>query len=328
MGIESNRNHISVTMEKEFGEEYIEYRKKWQLAGKRKDYYKVPLHVDIDLTNTCNMSCISCNALPILNKSKFIIDMDILSKRLTEAIPLGVKSINFGNASEPLLSQEKLFNLINIVSSLGVMDIFIHTNGLLLNENISERIIQSDLKTLAISIDAVTEETFSKVGRKGFKVVVNNILQFIEMRSKMNSSFPFLRLSFLPNQYNYKEIKDFNAFWKDKADMVDIQNIINMNQDKSVSSLFKPQHFFCADPWKRLPIWSNNTYGICCEHFCFNEDTKNLYNLGFLYENSIADVWASQKINNIRESLLNNKYYPECKECIESVFMPDNEFFP
>ena len=199
----------------ELGDEYLRYRERWKIAGERSDYFRVPLQLDIDLTNVCNMACKHCNAVTADDSGpRFDIDVKMLRKRLEEGIPKGIKAINFGNGSEPLTSQNDVFQLISFVKRLGIIDIFLHTNGLLMNADCITKIIDAGVTVLCISLDAYHEDTHRKLGRKGFETVLRNITTFIEKRKDLRSELPILRVSFLPTILNYKEINEFINFWK------------------------------------------------------------------------------------------------------------------
>lgn len=319
----TKKKSVFEILAKKFGEEYLDYRKRWQEAGERKAFYRVPIQLDIDLTNLCNMACTHCNALiypSVPSVKKHTIDIDVLKNRLAESIPLGIKSINFGNGSEPLISGDKVFDLLSHVKKLGAIDIFLHTNGLLLSDRNIDKIINSGITVLCISIDAYREETYRKIGRKDFKKVVSNIMRFLEKRSEVNSKLPILRLSFLPNEHNYLEVDDFVQFWRDRADKVELQSFFNIHKSKRINEIksFEKYTFECKDPWKRLPIWPNNTYGVCCQYYSFRPNSP--LNLGSIYDYSIEEVWHSSKMNNIRKGLKNNNFSKECYECTHNMF--------
>lgn len=309
-------------LNKKFGDDYAKYREKWDTACRREDHFRVPVHIDLDINNICNMACVNCNAYTAraLNGKIHEIDCAILKKRLSEAVPLGVKAVNIGNCSEPLTAADKMFGLINHVRQLGVIDIFIHTNGLLLTEEIVSKIIESDVTRLCISLDAAKAETYEKIGRKNFDKVVSNIRKFLEIRSEKGSLLPILRLSFCPNKYNYKEINKFKEYWKDLADVLEVQSLYDVCEDAENRELFrKSETKDCVDPWRRLVIWPNNTYGVCCQMYAFNPGC--CLNLGSIREMSIEEAWESEKINEIRRSLVSKNLHHDCDECLNSKFV-------
>lgn len=306
-------------LKKTFGPVYTEYRRRWDAAGAKQEYFRVPVHLDLDLNNACNMRCLNCNAVTVSSGRRFDVDEELLTKRLTEAVPLGIHAVNFGNCSEPLLASEGLFRLMSRVKALGVIDIFVHTNGLLMSEKITEQIFDSGVTRLCVSLDATTEETSDKIGRKGYKHVVDHIHRFLDMRAARKTALPLLRVSFCPNGMNCHEIKDFENLWSGKADLVEIQSFYDMHRlaDRQ-GPLVKSACRDCPDPWRRLVIWPNNSYGACCQHYAFEPGMR--LNLGFLKDRSIEDVWGSGPMNQIRNSIKNGAFGKECLECLDNRF--------
>jgi len=317
---------ISEILSRNGGERYLSYRKKWNLASQRKDYYKVPVQLDIDITNVCNMACHHCNAItygPDMDKKiiKDHIDMELLKKRLKEAIPLGVDSINFGNGSEPLITKNELFELIDLGKELGVTDVFLHTNGLLLEGERAERILSSGVTVLCVSLDAFYEKTFNKIGRKNYSKVVKNINDFRELRDRAGQELPILRVSYLPTIHNYEEVPEFVKYWESRVDKAELQSIFDLDPEKSGikdTSAFEKMPFDCSDPWKRLPIWPNNTYGVCCQYYSYDAGSK--FNLGSLNDFSIEEVWNSEQMQNIRRALEGEGQNKECQECMANTY--------
>ena len=73
--------------------------------------------------------------------------------------------------SEPLLYKniEKIFQR---AQEANIMDVFLFTNGILLNEKNSKIILNSNVSRLFVSIDAVSEDTYNKVRIPSIKKVV------------------------------------------------------------------------------------------------------------------------------------------------------------
>lgn len=307
-------------LERELGAAYLEYRKRWALASERREFFRVPLHLDIDINNACNMACVNCNAQTAGKSSgrKYTVRIDVLRKRLAEAVPLGVRAVNFGNCSEPLISRDEVFDLIGFARRLGVTDILMHTNGLLLEGETIRRVIGSGVTKLCISLDAATAETFHRVGRVGYERVVSNIHEFLRARAASGTMLPVLRLSFCPNQDNYHEIENFRDKWRGVVDLLEVQSLYDMRDGKTSMGLKKVTNDVCVDPWRRLVIWPNNTYGACCQHFAFNPECS--LNLGSLQELSIEEAWNHPAMTRLRESLLTKSFYRECRECMSNRY--------
>ena len=87
-------------------------------------------------------------------------------------------------------------------------DIFIVSNGSLLNENKAIKLLETNIKKIQFSLDAFKAETFeknrfTKIKKPGlYEKVKNNIINFIKLRDKMGKKFPLVRVSFIELEEN------------------------------------------------------------------------------------------------------------------------------
>jgi molybdenum cofactor biosynthesis enzyme MoaA len=65
------------------------------------------------------------------------------------------------------LIRKDLYKFIKYAKQAGIIDIYLSTNGSLLDEKNSKLLIESGLMRLQVSIDAHTEETFNKMRQGG-----------------------------------------------------------------------------------------------------------------------------------------------------------------
>ena len=53
--------------------------------------------------------------------------------------------------------------MIEYAKSKGVIDIMLHTNGTVMDENLAERIVKSGLDRIIFSLDSITKEIYEKI---------------------------------------------------------------------------------------------------------------------------------------------------------------------
>ena len=198
---------------KKIGSDYKKYREKWKMSAKKNFIPKFPLHLDIDLQDSCNLKCVICHQ-KYSKRTNNITNFQLLKKIIDECSKKGLKAINFGASGEPLIKKELLTKVISYASKKGILDIFMHTNGFLLDKEISKEIIGAGLTQLCISIDASNKNTFKKVrNSSAYEKIVNNLLNFIELRNGKGLKLPIVRVSFVVTQLNYKEKEKFIKLW-------------------------------------------------------------------------------------------------------------------
>ena len=112
-------------------------------------------------------------------------------------------AVAMNQINEPLLDK-KIYDKIKIVSEIEtVVDIHMNTNAVLLNKENSEKILNSKLTRLLLGFDGYSKDVFEKVrDRAKFDQVFNNIINFLELKKKMNKNFPVTRISFVRTSDN------------------------------------------------------------------------------------------------------------------------------
>ena len=312
------------------GPEFMEYRMSWEDAVSFKQRIPYPLHIDFEVSFKCNLKCQMCimnlpkEELQRYGNYEEKIEFETFKTIIDEGATSGLRSVGFNGINEPLL-QTDICEWIEYAKKKGVLDIMFNTNGLLLNEDISRRLIESGLTRIMFSIDAATKETYKEVrGSDSYELVVKNIERFIEIKEEMKNVLPLVRVSFIKMHNNIHEIDKFKEIWRDKVDFFSIQRYGNplLNNEKffddfekyHVDEEIKDIGFKCPEPWVRLMIRYNGDINPCCGI----QGPKLV--VGNIHKDKIKDVWDSRQmeiLRNIHEQgqFKNNEI---CRLCAES----------
>jgi radical SAM protein with 4Fe4S-binding SPASM domain len=304
---------IEKLLTKELGERYSSYREKWNNIS-YSSILKYPLHIDFEINDKCNQSCIMCprntKTHPDINyelNTGSVLDYEKYMEIIDEGVNKGLLSINLGAFGEPLINKN-VFNMVKYAHEEGVIDSRLITNGLLLDKYIDD-IFDSGLVNLFVSIDTFSEEKYLEIRGKGFKKVKNNLLDMIEEKKRRNSLLPIIRVSFIDMDINKEEKDAFVEFWEDKVDYVDIQVYDNFNLDITKPyNTNKTKKWECKSPWARLAILSNGDILPCCNFFGRNIP------IGNITDTTIEDAWNSEALQRIRKGILNDSLQ-NCSIC-------------
>ena len=216
-----------------FGDRFIKYRSKYENYLNDKDHKKLPdypISVILELVNRCNLECTMCYQGFRNDAKKSTLELDDLNKLFSSFKKNKLDALLF-SFSEPLL-YKNFAKVLDLAKNSEIMDLFLFTNGTLLNEKNSKMILDSSLTRLFVSIDAATEKVYDKVripvnkkilnsGR--LKVIEENIKNFIKLRNSQNKKLPLVRVSFVALETNAHEVDDFIEKWVDIVDSVEIQ---------------------------------------------------------------------------------------------------------
>lgn len=152
-----------------------------------------PDMVQVNFTFQCDLRCKMCS---MYEQMKFLqsqgrqveIDSDTFRKVISETKELGTNTILF-IGGEPFLRKD-LFDLVSYAKGFGLHPVIV-TNGVLLNEDNIKRCFEAGVDWLSISIDAASEEVFSKIRSEN---VLGRIIENIEtlnyLKQKEKKEFP------------------------------------------------------------------------------------------------------------------------------------------
>ena len=298
---------------------WADYRKKYDMASNLSEL-DYPIQIDFELNASCNLKCPMCpiSAESPKGKGKSTwFDFDFYKELIDYSVKEGTRAIKLNYINEPLIRND-LIKFIEYALSKGILDVYFSTNGILLSETLSEKLIKSGLTRLQVSIDAVTQETYDKVRPGGsLEKIKNNLNKFLELRKKLKSITPLVRVNFVKTTNNEFELDDFLNFWKDKVDMIGVQEFIKptkvVNEIKSKKS-FKKKNFKCSFPFKQLVINNEKQVLPCCtfwgEELALSKIEK---------PEDLKEAWNSEKMRNLRKKHLEGKYFeiPQCKNCVD-----------
>lgn len=213
-------SYVTIMTER-YGQRYTEYRE----AYESKDVNNVldfPLQIDLDLIDSCNLECPGCLAAGRRRNNKSM-SKKIVQQIIHECNEHNMPAINIGVCAEPLLNMDLTCYSLAEIAQTSIMDVFLHTNGLLLNEANSSLLIEGGVTYLCVSIDAASQEVYQQMRNANINTLIENIEKFLTMRK---GKLPILRVSFLATAENIHEKDIFMDYWKDRADVVDFQNYI------------------------------------------------------------------------------------------------------
>lgn len=316
-------------LESKFGQRFKKYRDNYN--NNMTDYghklnFDYPLTVNLELVNRCNLECVMCHQEYRNNAQKHSFDNDVLDK-IFEDFKKNQLSALMLSISEPLLFKN-IESVIRRAENANIMDIFLFTNGALLNEKKANMILNSGITRLFISLDASTQKTYDEVRvpvakrllkENRLSYVEDNIKNFIKLRNNLGKKLPLVRVSFVAIEKNLHEIKEFKKKWIDIVDSVEVQmerptEIFDhvREGDFSTDSELKLDEYNCTRPWSDIAIYADGAVAPCCAFVGRKAPIGNVKN------NTIKEIWNGKKMNEIRDGFKNNTPIKVCQICLEN----------
>lgn len=298
----------------DMAEKFLAYRKSFEAVNRNRTVLPYPLTVNVGLRDACNLRCPHCYR----QYDPFHAEVDHLStdqaKRLIDqCAAMGTPAMLFGTASEYFTHPDAMEILRHACDKPEFLDIFLATNGQLLDEKRIEALLDMRLTRITVSIDAATPETYATV-RGGDLHRLERLLHYLlDRRRERGQRLPVLRVTFLEYNLTRHERDRFSRRWSELADIVDIQKFMDVRIIDSLKDLHV-ERLDCAYPWNMLFVRWDGVVFPCCSEFY-----KHIP-VGDFNTQSLAEIWNGHELAKLRRAMTTPGEYPlACENCILSL---------
>lgn len=286
-----------------------------------------PSQIIVDVTQFCNLACIHCPHPSFVNTDAYNgshLDVELHKKLVYEVATDGYGICQYlrYTANGETLIHPKFEQMIEYAGKYSKTKINVTTNGVLLSEKKAKILLDAGVNVFDVSLDAYSDETYSKVRLKGdLSIVRPNVLKLIKL-IKEGKYDAKLVVSFVEQPINIHETKKFEEFWnKAGADYVIVRKLHSAGGAKDgikakMEEGFKDiQRKPCLYPWERLTITPEGDLSYC------PTDWMNKSHFTHFSKTTIKEAWQSEFMNKLREAHLNNDYngFDFCKQCPDWV---------
>lgn len=295
--------------------------------------FPYPLAVSLELSARCNANCYMC---PRKNLSRAVGDMEFsLFQKIIDELAenkVMLRKLFLYWMGEPLLNKN-FDKMIIYAREKNIAEMIVMASNIIaLDEEKAKRLINSQLDELFVSLDALKQETYEKIRGKGIslKLIENNLLRLIDLKKKLNSQLPYIRLKILKSDVNKDEIEDFKKKWSPIVDEVFVEDDINawdgsnenINKIVGEDSCFKEnlkgqtQRWPCDRLWYQILISQDGFVTPCVA------DWNGSGFIGNAKEKSIFEIWNSPELVEMRRKHLDGEFdkIAMCKNCKRWIF--------
>jgi len=206
---------------------------------------------------------------------------------------------------EPLMNKH-IIDMINYVASANIRS-SISTNCMLLDEEMTDRILNSKLEEIILCVDSLKEKTYQEIRKGGdLYTVLWNIRNFLAEKKHRKSNI-YVQIQMIKMQENKDEWETLPKSFQDEA----VNNIWMKEYSTFAGHIIKgesvsPRRFTCSKPFTHLTIQWNGDAVVCCRDYDGEAVMGNVNN------QSIKDIWHSDRYNKFRKTFRESKF---CKEC-------------
>jgi len=240
-------------------------------------------HIETELTNHCQLSCIMCPH-SIMTREKGFMSWEIF-KSVIDQCRGYAKTMYLHQIGEPLLHRD-LIQFIDYASEAGIRT-SISTNCLLLDKEMTRKILESKLSEITLCLDSLNKEIYEKI-RVGsnYEQVIKNITYFILEKKRVQSKI-HCQLQMIKVSLNVQEWDKFGSILF-QADEILKKNYSsfagNVGKGEKISSGFK-----CDKTHNSITINWQGQILVCCR------DYDGITSLGEIGKDKLEDVWKKHK---------------------------------
>lgn len=291
---------------------------------------KTPYTVLIDVSDMCNIRCNYCfraknskieagdyrkNQLMTWDVFKIVVE------QLTE-FQDEFKRISFSHNGEPLCNPQ-LPEMIKYVKNKGIKGkCDLHTNGILLNHDMSDRLIQSDVDRIIVSLQGITAKKYMEIAgiKLDFERFYDNLKYFYEKKT-----YTQFDIKIVDAALDEGEAQQFYEMFGKIADRVFIEKVVpiwdgteNHNESHNKYGYTNLWQKCCPIAFYTISVLpSGKIYP--CTHI------TTPYDSGDIYTTTLKQAWDGDKR---REFLLHQlKNGRDCIETCRDCYIPQNTVF-
>ena len=327
---------------------------------KRVNYY--PLHIDLEISKTCNQKCIMCFRMfdrfsgpEAIVPARFhdhktgpdFMDIELI-RFLVPYLRLadGVNTLGLGEA----LLHPQFDKVIELLKQARV-NVNIQTNANLLTSQLLEFFAGQKVDSIMISLHGYSATTIQAIcpGADPEKLF-ENLMHLKKLKQNKNLECPVLGFYYVAMKSNIKELPDFlNMAAKVGAKFVVISHLVKFGPpiwqeslediQELTGEIFKKAEVLAKQQNIQLFFSYRSDYikngNICTDpwttmHIHANNDVCpcgfSTRKMGNLHEHSIFEIWNSEPYQQLRSRMISCSKYPECSSCLcfSRTSAPDN----
>lgn len=294
-------------------------------------HWGTPIAASIEPTTTCNLKCPQCpSGLRQFTRPTGNLDLE-LNERILDQAGKSLQYVNYYFQGEPFV-HPRFLKLVKAARKRNIYTVT-STNAHFISPETAEKIVESDLNEIIISIDGLEQDTYEKYRINGkLSKVLEGTKNIIAAKRKLNRKNPITVFQFLVVSYNEHEIEALHQLAADLGvdevrlktvqvyDFETGNDLLPKNEKYSRYKRDKDGKYALKNQFKNQcwRMWSSCvfTWDGAIVPCCFDKDA--IHKMGDLKTDDFRAVWKSAIYSNFRKQLLKNRQAIEiCKNCSE-----------
>lgn len=269
-----------------------------------------PKSINLEITNACNLSCVFCHRLRKTKRRD--LNFNLFKEIVNQAKAFGPIFFALHKFGEPLMNK----NILDYVSYIKSVDkdnnIYLTTNGLLLNRHLAKELLRLKVDHINFSIGANASKTYLRL-RKGGDLdrVEENLKELISLKKRSHSKI-YITAQIIKMDETETEIEEFIKKWRGCGVVPTVWDKISMDAKSEMSRTnHLKKKYPCVLLWTDMVVNSDGRVSICV---C---DCKSEVIFGDTNKEAILSIWNGKEIKKYRRMHLGGNYnqITLCKNC-------------
>jgi radical SAM protein with 4Fe4S-binding SPASM domain len=263
------------------------WRRKTVLGG-------LPVEYIVETTAKCNLYCPMC---PRETHKQPKEDMaDDIFERLVRDSGRSAEHMMLIGLGEPLID-EKIFDRIEFCERHKISTL-LSTNGVLLDEQMSAKLLETPLEHVTLSFDGATKESY-EFYRKGarFERVRDNFVAFARMKHERKAKTQVV-VQMVRMERNAGEVEDFKRFWSAVPGVDEVRvkedetNVLATTSGHDGGDWKHPCHYLWRGP---MYVKHNGDVYPCCQSYMLDGAPA-----GRIGRESLDQIWNGPDLQRMR----------------------------
>ncbi len=253
--------------------------------------------VNVEITNSCNLSCTMCPVNTTMQRQKRMMPFDTFRKILDDNP--GLEFVLPFQWGEPMLHRD-FYRMVAYARARGVR-VMATSNGTMLETDAdAERLARCGLDRITFSSDGIGD-THTRIRGFDWSELRENVERFRRARDRVGSDTK-IDISMVLMDSTRADLDAHFAAWEGIADRVQVIPLLTGGERTTP----------CRELWRgSLVVLADGTITPCCV------DSEGALALGNIADTSLAEVWNGTALRALRRSHRDGSYPSPCANCDE-----------
>ena len=289
---------------------FLHNRFQWYNYPRLSQVAEFPLHVDIEVSANCDLTCPMCPRRHADVSEYNHMDFNLFKRIVDECAQYNLFSARLSWRGESLTHPQFLDFVRYIKTEKKIPNVSFLTNGHKLNQEIAIGLVEAGIDYVSFSVDGIDDIYDIVRAPAKFESVYNGIKTLKEIREKVGKPRPQIRIIGLWPAIAKNAEGYFNKM-KHVADKI----VTNPVKDYRITNETKfAKDYVCQYPWERLFVGCDGRTQPC------SNSIERLY-IGDVREQTLAQIWKGEVMDKLRKDHIEGRIdrYFACSRCSNRV---------